>query len=123
MQSEQSKRATFRREAIWVTSVWFLVFCSYLFTHHVPMPVLYAGIAERRDERHVDLELLQLAFDLGGSAHRAAVVGVSEQLRQLVRVLPDSLHLKVVDKKVNYLNYQCNCSETSFRNTRTCRKF
>ena len=57
------------------------------------MPVLYAGIAERRDERHVDLELLELAFDLRRRSHRSAVVGVSEELGELVRVLPQCLHL------------------------------
>lgn len=57
------------------------------------MALLDAGVTQCVDERHVDLELLQLRLDGGRGAHGSFVVRVSEHFGQLVRHAPQILHL------------------------------
>ena len=66
---------------------------SHLFAHNFPVAVLYPRVAKGVDEGHVDLELLQLTLDGSGGPHRSLVVGVGEQLGQLVGRAPQVLYL------------------------------
>ena len=65
--------------------------------HDIPMSLLDAGIADCRDERHVDLELLKLALDGSGGPHRSLELWMGEQFRQLVGSLPQVLNLENVN--------------------------